>query len=209
MYDHGLSYRDCYFRDMSEIKKLCVFCGSRAGVHPAYKVAARDLGHAIADRGIDLIYGAGDIGLMSVVARAALENGGKVTGIIPEFIQDFEVGSPGEIELIVVQSMHERKRAMFERSDAFVALPGGLGTLDETIEMITWKQLQQHKKPVVLFDVNRYWVHFQELVQAVVDGGFGHNGINELFSVVDNIDSVFQALKDAPDPGIEVLTSHL
>jgi uncharacterized protein (TIGR00730 family) len=194
---------------MDKIKTLCVFCGSRVGVHPAYEVAARDLGHAIADRGINLIYGAGDIGLMSVVARAALENGGKVTGIIPKFIQDFEVGSPGEIELIVVRSMHERKRTMFDRADAFVALPGGLGTLDETIEMITWKQLQQHKKPIALIDINCYWKPFQELIQAVVDGGFGHIEINELFSVVDNVESVFQALVDAPETGIEVLTSHL
>jgi uncharacterized protein (TIGR00730 family) len=194
---------------MSKIKSLCVFCGSRAGVDPAHEVAAQDLGHAIADRGIELIYGAGDIGLMSVVARAALENGGKVTGIIPEFIQAFEVGSPGEIELIVVESMHERKRAMFERSDGFIALPGGLGTLDETIEMITWKQLQQHKKPVVLVDTNHYWKPFLELVQAIVDGGFGHHGINDLFSVVDNVESVFQALEDAPEPAAEVLTSHL
>ena len=194
---------------MNKLKSLCVFCGSRAGIDSAYEVAARDLGHAIADRGIDLIYGAGDIGLMSVVARAALENGGKVTGIIPKFIQAFEVGSPGEIELIVVESMHERKRAMFELSDGFIALPGGLGTLDETIEMITWKQLQQHKKPVVLVNTNQYWKPFLKLVQAVVDGGFGHEGINELFSVVEDVESVFQALKDAPDPGVEVLKSHL
>jgi uncharacterized protein (TIGR00730 family) len=194
---------------MNKLKSLCVFCGSRAGIDSTYEVAARDLGHAIADRGIDLIYGAGDIGLMSVVARAALENGGKVTGIIPKFIQAFEVGSPGEIELIVVESMHERKRAMFELSDGFIALPGGLGTLDETIEMITWKQLQQHKKPVVLVNTNQYWKPFLKLVQAVVDGGFGHEGINELFSVVEDVESVFQALKDAPDPGVEVLKSHL
>jgi uncharacterized protein (TIGR00730 family) len=194
---------------MNKLKSLCVFCGSRAGIESAYELAARDLGHAIADRGIDLIYGAGDIGLMSVVARAALENGGKVTGIIPKFIQAFEVGSPGEIELIVVESMHERKRAMFELSDGFIALPGGLGTLDETIEMITWKQLQQHKKPVVLVNTNQYWKPFLKLVQAVVDGGFGHEGINELFSVVEDVESVFQALKDAPDPGVEVLKSHL
>ena len=194
---------------MSEIKSLCVFCGSRLGANPAFESAARDLGHAIADRGIDLIYGAGDIGLMSVVARSVLGHNGKVTGIIPEFIQEFEVGSPGEIDLIVVKSMHERKSAMFKLSDAFVALPGGLGTLDETIEMITWKQLQQHKKPVVLFDVVKYWKPLQDLVQAVVDGGFGHSEINKLFSVVDNVDSVFEALRNAPEAGIEVLTSHL
>jgi uncharacterized protein (TIGR00730 family) len=98
---------------------------------------------------------------------------------------------------------------MFELSDGFIALPGGLGTLDETIEMITWKQLQQHKKPVVLVNTNQYWKPFLKLVQAVVDGGFGHEGINELFSVVEDVESVFQALKDAPDPGVEVLKSHL
>jgi len=194
---------------MSEIKSLCVFCGSRTGDDPAHEVAARDLGHAIADHGIELVYGAGDIGLMSVVARAALANGGKVTGIIPEFIQDFEVGSPGEIDLVVVDSMLDRKRVMFERSDGFIALPGGLGTLDEIIEMITWKQLQQHKKPVVLVDTNHYWQPFLDLVQAIVDGGFGHHGINELFSVVDDVESVFPALEDAPQASIEVLTSHL
>jgi len=194
---------------MEKIKSLCVFCGSRVGVHPAFESAARELGHAVAERGITLIYGGGDIGLMSVVARSALENKGKVTGIIPDFIQEFEVGSPGKIELIVVNSMHERKRAMFERADSFVALPGGLGALDETIEMITWKQLQQHKKPVVLFDINSYWKPLQGLVQAVVEGGFGHNDIHKLFSVVDNVEGVFEALKDPPEAGIEVLTSHL
>jgi uncharacterized protein (TIGR00730 family) len=98
---------------------------------------------------------------------------------------------------------------MFDHSDGFIALPGGLGTLDETIEIITWKQLQQHKKPVVLVNTNQYWKPLQELVQAVVDGGFGHHDINKLFSVVDNVESVFLALKDAPEPSVEVLTSHL
>ena len=175
----------------------------------AFEAAARHLGHAIADRGIELIYGGGDIGIMSIVARAALENGGRVTGIIPKFIEDFEVGNPGLSELVVVESMHERKALMFERSDGFVSLPGGLGTLDETIEMITWKQLQQHRKPIVLVDINHYWRPFLELVQAVVDGGYGHHGINDLFSVVDDVDKVFDALAAAPEPDIEVLTSHL
>ncbi len=194
---------------MTEIKTLCVFCGSRAGVDPAHESAARHLGHAIADRGIRLVYGGGDIGLMSIVARAVLENGGQVTGIIPEFIQEFEVGSPGEIELIVVESMHERKRTMFERSDGFIALPGGLGTLDETIEILTWKQLQQHRKPVVLVDINNYWRPLLNLIQAVADGGYGHHGIADLYGVVDDVDKVFDALESAPEPDIEVLTSHL
>ena len=150
---------------MTEIKSLCVFCGSRAGLDPDHESAARHLGHAIADRGIKLVYGGGDIGLMSIVARAALENGGHVIGVIPEFIQDFEVGNPGLSELIVVESMHERKSKMFELADGFVSLPGGLGTLDETIEILTWKQLQQHRKPVVLVDINDYWRTFRELLQ--------------------------------------------
>ncbi|NQU57431.1 MAG: TIGR00730 family Rossman fold protein [Rhodospirillales bacterium] len=194
---------------MTKISTLCVFCGSRAGVDPAHETAARHLGHAIADRGIALVYGGGDIGLMSIVARAVLENGGHVTGIIPKFIQDFEVGNPGLSELIVVESMHERKALMFEKSDGFISLPGGLGTLDETIEMITWKQLQQHRKPIVLIDINHYWRPFLEMVQAVVDGGYGHHGIGDLFSVVDDVDNVFDALAAAPEPDIEVLTSHL
>ncbi len=194
---------------MTEITSLCVFCGSRAGLDPAHETAARHLGHAIADRGIRLVYGGGDIGLMSIVARAVLENGGHVTGIIPTFIQDFEVGNPGLSELLIVESMHERKRQMFDRSDGFIALPGGLGTLDETIEMITWKQLQQHRKPIVLVDVNHYWRPLVKLVQAVVDGGYGHHGIAGLFSVVDDVDKVFGALETAPEADIEVLTSHL
>ena len=194
---------------MTEISTLCVFCGSRAGLDPAHETAARRLGHAIADRGIGLVYGGGDIGLMSIVARATLENGGHVTGIMPKFIQDFEVGNPGLSELIVVESMHERKALMFEKSDGFVSLPGGLGTLDETIEMITWKQLQQHRKPIVLVDINQYWRTLLELVQSVVDSSYGHHGIADLFSVVDDVDKVFDALAAAPEPDIEVLTSHL
>ena len=194
---------------MTEIKSLCVFCGSRAGLDPDHEIAGRRLGHALAERGIHLVYGGGDIGLMSIIARAVLEKGGQVTGIIPQFIQAFEVGDPGVSELIVVESMHERKRMMFERSDGFVSLPGGLGTMDETIEIITWKQLQQHKKPIVLVDINNYWREFREMIQAIVDGGYGHHGIANLFSVVEDVDDVFDALASAPEPDIEVLTSHL
>ncbi len=194
---------------MTKISTLCVFCGSRVGLDLDHEVAARQLGHAIADRGISLIYGGGDIGLMSVLARAALENRGHVTGIMPKFIQDFEVGNPGLSELIIVDSMHERKALMFEKSDGFISLPGGLGTLDETIEMITWKQLQQHKKPIVLIDINDYWRKFMELVKSVVDSGYGHHGIADLFSVVDDVYKVFDALEAAPEPDPKVLTSHL
>ncbi|MHA1598970.1 MAG: TIGR00730 family Rossman fold protein [Alphaproteobacteria bacterium] len=194
---------------MTDISSICVFCGSRAGNDAAHADAARTIGAEIARRGIRLIYGGGDIGLMSIVARAALDAGGHVTGIIPDFIQKFEVGDPGVSEMIVVDSMHTRKRAMFERADGFIVLPGGLGTIDESIEVITWKQLQQHNKPIVFVDINGYWKPLLELVDAVVDGGYGHHGIADLYSVVTDVDDVFDALASAPEPNAEVLTSHL
>ncbi|HER26662.1 MAG TPA: TIGR00730 family Rossman fold protein [Rhodospirillales bacterium] len=194
---------------MTEISSVCVFCGSRAGNDLDHGIAARALGQEIAKRKVRLIYGGGDIGLMSMVARGALEAGGLATGIIPRFIMEFEVGNPGLTELIVVESMHERKRTMFDMSDGFVVLPGGLGTLDEFIEILTWKQLQQHSKPVVLLNINNYWQPMLELIAAVAEGGFGHHGIADLFSVVDAVDAVFPALASAPDVSDDVLTSHL
>ncbi len=193
---------------MTEITSLCVFCGSRKGDDPAHAEAGSALGRAMADRGVRLIYGGGDIGLMSIVARAVLGAGGQVTGVIPDFLQAYEIGDPGVDELVVTDSMHSRKRVMFERADGFVVLPGGLGTLDEMIEITTWKQLQQHAKPIVLVDVNGYWAPFKALIHAVVDGGYGHRAIAELFVAVDTVEDVWQALADAPEQNLEVLTSH-
>ena len=198
-----------YVESMNKITSLCVFCGSRPGTDPAHGDAARLLGRELAKRSIRLVYGGGDIGLMSMTARSVLEAGGEVTGVIPRFIMEFEVGNPDLTELVVVESMHERKRIMFERSDAFISLPGGLGTLDETIEILTWKQLQQHKKPVVLLDVNDYWKPLTDLFQRVIDGGYGHHGISDLYSVVNTVDEAFVALENAPEAPEEVLTSHL
>lgn len=194
---------------MTKITSLCVFCGSRKGNDPAHAEAGRALGRAMAERGVRLVYGGGDIGLMSIVARAALEADGQVTGVIPQFLQAYEVGDPGVDDLVVTDSMHSRKRVMFERADGFVILPGGLGTLDEMIEITTWKQLQQHAKPIVVVDINDYWAPFRALIDAVVEGGYGHHAITELFTVVDGIDAVWDALADAPEPKLEVLTSHL
>jgi len=194
---------------MSTIKSLCVFCGSRKGADPAYEAAARRLGEIIAERGVHLVYGAGGIGLMGVLAETVLARGGKVTGIIPDFLMKYEVGDPGVSELIVVDSMHDRKRRMFEMSDGFVVLPGGLGTLDETFEITTWKQLRQHSKPIVIADVAGYWSGFKDLVGSVIDGGFAHEKINELFTVVETVEEVFPALDAALEPDDIVLTSHL
>lgn len=194
---------------MTTISSLCVFCGSRKGTDAAFVDAAQTLGQIMASMGVRLVYGGGDIGLMSVVARAVLSHGGHVTGVIPEFLQAYEVGDPGCDTVIVTASMHDRKRIMFERADGFVVLPGGLGTLDEMIEVITWKQLQQHAKPIVLVDVNGYWSAWRALIERVVEAGFGHHKVTELFTVVDRVEEVFPALAAAPAPDVEVLTSHL
>ena len=141
---------------MTMIASLCVFCGSRHGDDPAYREAATRLGTLMAERGTRLIYGGGGIGLMGVVAETVLAGGGEVIGVIPHFLTQYEIGHPGVTELVVVDSMHDRKLRMSELADGFVVMPGGLGTLDETLEITTWKQLQLHAKPVVVVNVSGF-----------------------------------------------------
>jgi len=154
---------------MSSVKRVCVYCGSSGRVAEAYRAAATRAGTALAQAGIELIYGGGRIGLMGLVADAALAAGGRVTGIIPGFLHDRELGHTGVTQLIVVDSMHERKQRMFELADAFVILPGGLGTLDEAFECLTWRQLALHDRPIVLVDVDGYWQPLMRLVDHVVE----------------------------------------
>jgi len=194
---------------MTKIRSLGVFCGSKMGADPAHEAAARGLGEQMADRGVTLVFGGGRIGLMGVVADTVLAGGGRAIGVIPEFLKDLEVGHNGTTELIVTGSMHERKTRMFELSDGFVVLPGGLGTLDETLEIITWKQLRIHSKPVVIVNTGDYWSALEALVERAVDGGFAHPAVAELFTVVDGPDGIFPALAVQPEPREEVLTSHL
>ncbi|MEK9752861.1 MAG: TIGR00730 family Rossman fold protein [Rhodospirillaceae bacterium] len=194
---------------MKKISSLCVFCGSRMGDDPAHATAARALGEEMAKRRIRLVYGGGRIGLMGIVAEAVSDAGGQVTGVIPDFLMHLEVGNTQAGELIITESMHTRKAKMFELSDAMIVMPGGLGTLDEAFEIITWKQLRQHDKPIVLVDINGYWKSFQDLVDSIVAGGFAHPKISELYTVVDNVDAIFPALANAPEPDPRVLTSHL
>ena len=194
---------------MTRISSLCVFCGSKTGDDPAFEAAARRLGELMVERGVRLVFGGGRIGLMGVVADAVLGGGGEAVGVIPEFLKDLEVGNDEVTEQIVTASMHERKNRMFELSDGFVVLPGGLGTLDETLEIVTWKQLRLHSKPIVVLNSGGYWSALQELVRSTIDGGFAHPAVAELFTVVDTPDDVFGALEAAPEPPEEVLTSHL
>jgi len=170
--------------DKKTIQSVCVYCGSRLGNKDLYQKQSENLGQLIAEAGFSLVYGAGSIGLMGVVARAARDSGADVVGVIPEHLDDIEITQPGLSELHVTDNMHQRKKMMFERSDAFVVLPGGLGTLDETLEMMTWAQLSLHNKPIILVNSNGYWSPLVELVQHVVADGFASAENADLLTVV-------------------------
>ncbi len=142
---------------MSEIRNVCVYCGSGPGNDPVYASAATIFGRTLAEAGVGLVYGGGGLGLMGIIARAVLEHGGHVTGIIPDFLIKKEMMLEDVQEVLVTEDMHERKKLMFECSDAFVALPGGIGTLEELIEMSTWRQLGRHTKPIALANVAGFW----------------------------------------------------
>jgi uncharacterized protein (TIGR00730 family) len=154
------------------VRRVCVFCGASSGRLPAYADAARALGAALAARGLGLVYGGGRVGLMGAVADATLAAGGEVVGVIPQELVDRELAHGGLTELRVVGSLHERKALMAELADAFVALPGGFGTLDELLEQLTWSQLGLHSKPVGLFDVDAYWRPLIELARHATEEGF-------------------------------------
>jgi hypothetical protein len=180
------------------INSVCVYCGSANRVADSYKQIARTVGLALAEKHKRVVYGGGRVGLMGIVADAALSVGGEVIGIIPEHIQSREVQHTGLTELHVVENMHTRKRMMVERSDAFLVLPGGLGTLDETFEVLTWKQLQLHNKPVVIYNAEGYWDKLIKVIHQLVTSGFAQPSNLELFTVVDNIDAMFAAF-DVPN----------
>ena len=167
----------------SRIKSICVFCGASVGNDPAYVEAARELGARMAAQDIRLVYGAGHIGMMGNVADAVLAGGGEAIGVIPEFLRDRELAHKGLTELHVVDSMHTRKRMMFDLSDAFIVLPGGLGTLEEVFEMITWRQLGRHEKPIVLISTNDYWAPFEAMIERVVSTDFAHGDPSTYFRV--------------------------
>jgi uncharacterized protein (TIGR00730 family) len=166
---------------------VTVFCGSSTGADPAYAEAATALGHGIAAAGMALVFGGGNVGLMGITAAAALAGGGHVTGIIPDFLRQREVEFPGLSELVVTDSMHTRKRRLFALADAFVVMPGGLGTFDETIEILTWKQLGQHAKPIILVDVLGWAQPFVAMVEQVIARGFARDTVRDLFEVQPSV----------------------
>jgi len=180
----------------SSIRGICVYCGSGQGQNPAYAIAARKLGSALAKSGIRLVYGGGSLGLMGEVARAALGGGGKVTGIIPNFLGERELMLKDVDEMIVVESMHVRKQLMFDRADAFVALPGGVGTLEELVEQLTWSQLGRHCKPIVVANIDGFWDPFLKLLEHMKGETFIRSGLDVRFTVVDRIEDVLPTILD-------------
>ena len=179
---------------MSHIHAVAVFCGSRSGNDPAYRGAAQALGQGLARAGLRLVYGGGRIGLMGVLADAALAEGGTVTGVIPEFLTRREVAHAGITELLVTDSMHSRKQRMFQAADAFISLPGGLGTLDETIEIITWRQLRLHAKPILICDVAGSAAPFLAVIDAAIAADFAAPEARQLYEVLDGVPAALRRL---------------
>lgn len=180
------------------IKSICVYCGASRGTSETFINIAKELGRELAERHIRLVYGGGGIGLMGAVADATMAAGGEVLGIIPQHLERAELGHRGLTELKIVDSMHTRKRMMFDLSDAFVILPGGMGTLDETFEIITWRQLGMHDKPIILVNHDGYWEPFLALIDHVIDNGFARPAARQLFSVVAGTGRLFDFLEAQP-----------
>ena len=181
---------------MPHIERLCVYCGSSEGADPRYQAAASELGAGLAARGIELIYGGGRNGLMGRVADGVLDGGGRVTGIIPVHLQHREVAHYGLSELVVVTDMHHRKRVMAERADAFAVLPGGVGTLDEAVEILSWRQLGLHQKPIFVVDIAGYWSPLAVLFEHIVASRFAAPLVPNLIRFVPDIAALLAALAE-------------
>jgi uncharacterized protein (TIGR00730 family) len=194
---------------MAAIGSVCVYCGSSMGASPRYREVARALGSALAAHGIRLVFGGGGIGLMGEVADAVMAAGGQAIGVIPDLLQKREKGHRGITELRVVASMHERKNLMFELSDAFVILPGGFGTLDEAFEMMTWRQLGMHDKPILFLNMDGYWDPLNELVDHFIREGFVAESGRGLFTMVTRVEDVIPALVREPTVAVATPVERL
>jgi uncharacterized protein (TIGR00730 family) len=183
---------------MTAIHSLAVFCGSRLGTKPVYAEAGRALGHGLGLAGIRLVFGGGRIGIMGVVADAVLETGGTVLGVIPEFLTQWEVAHDGVSEMVVTESMHTRKRLLYEESDAFLVMPGGLGTFDEAFEIITWRQLRLHDKPILLCNVAGSVEPLVATIDHAIAHGFADPASRQLFEVIEGVPAVLERLKSLP-----------
>ena len=185
---------------MANVTSLCVYCASSIRVDQAYKDAAVSLGGILAARGITLVFGGGRVGLMGLIADAVMEAGGTAIGVIPRHLEYEEVGHQSVTKLHIVDNMHVRKEMMFKLADAFAVLPGGLGTLDETFEMITWRQLGLHDKPIVIVDVAGFWQPLLHLVDHVCETGFAAPRARDLFTTVPTVDDLLPTIEAMPEP---------
>jgi uncharacterized protein (TIGR00730 family) len=194
---------------MKKISNICVYCGSATGDDPRYAAAADSFGRALAHAGFGLVFGGGSCGLMGITARAALNAGGRVTGVIPAFLDAREIALEGLTELIVVDDMHTRKRIMYEKSDAFVALPGGIGTLEELAEQLTWIQLGRHGKPLVIADIGGFWRPLLTLFAHMHNSGFIREGYDVRYLVAERIDDILPMILAAARRQPEVAETAL
>ncbi len=179
---------------------VAIFCGSRYGNSPAYREASAALGHGLARAGMRLVYGGGQVGLMGVVADAVIASGGQVLGIIPDFLQRREVAHQGPIAMVVTDTMHDRKRQMFEAADVFVAMPGGLGTFDETIEITTWRQLGLHDKPIFICNIDGWADPYITMLQQTIARGFAGTETAGLYEVVPDVPALMNRLATLSRP---------
>jgi len=175
---------------------VCVFCGSRFGRNDAYRNSAQELGSALAKNHMRLVYGAGDVGIMGAVASATQSAGGETFGVIPVHLMEREVGKRDLTSFIITENMHERKKVMFMNADAIVTLPGGAGSLDELFEVLTWRQLGLHMKPVFLLNVNGFWDPLLTLLDHIIEEGFADSSFRESLEVVDTVPTLMQRLND-------------
>ncbi|MGB1866613.1 MAG: TIGR00730 family Rossman fold protein [Candidatus Puniceispirillaceae bacterium] len=190
------------------MKKLCVFTGAATGSDPRFADAAHQLGQILASRNLGLVYGGGKSGLMGKIADAVIASDGHATGIIPKFLDNVEIAHRGLNDLHVIDTMHERKNMMYEIADGFIIMPGGLGTLDETMEIITWRQLGLHRKPIIIANLHGYWDHMLLLFQNIIDEGFMHHGHTGHFEHVDDMDALADKL-DAYFPASHATASQI
>jgi uncharacterized protein (TIGR00730 family) len=190
------------------MQSICVFCGANKGIGSEFEKLTIQLGQTIAAKGWELVYGAGNVGLMGILANSALAEGGQVTGVIPDFLKQMEVCHKGLTELIVVDTMHQRKEIMAKRSDGFFILPGGFGTLDEFFEILTWKQLRLHQKPVGLLNYNGYYNHLIQHLDVMVDNGFLHPDNRDLVIIDTDFEKLLKKMEayqtfEVPDKWLE------
>lgn len=194
---------------MQQIKSVCVYCGSSPRAELIYQKAAFELGKHLAEAGIQLVYGGGQLGLMGLVADGVMDNGGRAIGFITKNLEHIEGGHNHLSELHVVESMHTRKLKMSENADAFVILPGGFGTLDELFEILTWRQLEMHDKPLIIANINGYWDPLKSLIHNVVEHQFARPLDEKLLIFVPTIEEIIPLLRQLPEPQVDVTSKYV